>query len=48
MVYFKSVLLKSAYGYIESNYMNVPVKDQAEDMDVISAINVNSKLRFEV
>jgi len=28
--------------------MNVPVKDRAEDIGVISAINVNSKLRFEV
>jgi len=40
------VLLKSAYGYTESNYMNVPAKDRAEDVRVISAMNVNSKLRF--
>jgi hypothetical protein len=28
--------------------MNEQVKDRAEEMGVISAINVNSKLRFEV
>jgi hypothetical protein len=48
VVFFQKILLKSAYGYIESNHMNVPVKDRPEVMGVISAININYKLRFEV